>query len=106
MIKASSATGTATMKIQRQPSPATNKPPMSGPIAALVDTSMSNSPNAAPRRSGGAISRSSATELVETSAPLAAWSTRDTARTSKDGAAAASADASANAATPKRNTRR
>ena len=64
------ATGTATMKIDRQPRPATSSPPMSGPMAALVETSMSNNPNAEPRRSGGAISRSSATELVETSAPV------------------------------------
>ncbi len=103
---ASSATGTATMKIHRQPRPATRRPPTSGPTAALVDTSMSNNPNAEPRRSGGAISRSSATELVETSAPVTAWSTRDSASSSKDMAVAASAEASAKAPTPKRNTRR
>ena len=100
------ATGTATMKIQRHPSPATSSPPMSGPMAALVETSMSNNPNAEPRRSGGAISRSRATELVETSAPVTAWSTRDSASTSKDMAAAASVEASAKPTTPKRNTRR
>ena len=67
---------------------------------------MSNRPNAAPRRSGGDIARTSATDLVDTSAPLTAWKTRDRARSSNDGAAAARSDASAKASTPTRKTRR
>ena len=100
------ATGTAITNIDRQPRPPTRRPPTSGPIAALVETSMSNSPNAEPRRSTGAIARSSATELVETSAPLSAWRTRDSARISNDTAVAARAEARANAPTPTRKTRR
>ena len=98
------ATGTATTNNDRQPRPPTSSPPTSGPTAALVDTSMSNSPNADPRRSGGAIARSNATELVETSAPVTAWSTRDSARISNETAVAASADANANARDPERGT--
>ena len=79
---------------------------MSGPTAALVETSMSKSPNADPRRSAGDIARNRATELVETNAPLTAWRTRASASTSNEVAVAARADASANAATPTRNSRR
>ena len=75
---------------------------MNGPMAALVETSMSNRPKAAPRRSGGDIARTRATDVVDTSAPLTAWSTRDSARTSNDGATAASSEATANATTPMR----
>ena len=79
---------------------------MNGPMAALVETSMSNRPNAAPRRSAGDIARTSATDVVETSAPLTAWRTRDAASTSKVGAATAISDESANAVTPMRKTGR
>ena len=106
MSAANSATGTAITNSDRQPNAPTSTPPMNGPMAALVETSMSNSPNAAPRRSGGDIPRTSATEVVETSAPLTAWRTRASAKSSKDRAAAASSEAIANASTPTRKTRR
>ena len=79
---------------------------MNGPMAALVETSMSNSPNAAPRRSAGDIARTRATEVVETSAPLIACRTRDAARTSNVGAATAISEETANADTPTRKTGR
>ena len=44
------ATGTASRNSACQPSAPTSRPPMNGPIAALIDVSMSNRPNAAPRR--------------------------------------------------------
>ena len=50
------AIGTASENIDRQPNRPTSTPPMNGPIAALTDVSRSNSPNASPRRPGGAIS--------------------------------------------------
>ena len=90
----------------RQPKAPTRTPPTNGPIAALVETSMSKVPNAAPRRSGGDIARTSATDVVETSAPLTAWRIRARARSSNDGATAASSDESAKATTPARKTRR
>ena len=79
---------------------------MNGPMAALVETSMSNSPKAAPRRSAGDIARTRATEVVETSAPLIACRTREAARTSNVGAATAISDETANADTPTRKTGR
>ena len=79
---------------------------MNGPIAALVDTSMSNRPNAAPRRSTGAIARTRAIEVVEMSAPLSAWRTRATARIANEVAIAASSDDSPKATTPTRKTGR
>ncbi len=105
-IAANRATGTARTKRDCQPNAPTRSPPMNGPIAALVETSMSNSPKAVPRRSAGDIARTSATEVVDTSAPLTAWRTRDAARTSNDGATTAISDEIANAVTPMRKTGR
>ena len=59
-----------------------------------------------PRRSTGASARTRAIEVVEISAPLSAWKTRAAASSSKVGATAANSDATANARTPIRNTRR
>ena len=92
---ATSAIGTASENIDRQPNAPTSTPPMNGPTAALTDVSRSNRPNASPRRPGGAISRTIATELVETRAPLTACRTRAPSRTANDVASAASSDASA-----------
>ena len=52
VIAAKSATGTAMTNSDRQPNAPTSSPPMNGPIAALVDTSMSKRPNAAPATVG------------------------------------------------------
>ena len=67
---ANMATGTASRNSACQPNAPTSRPPMNGPIAALIEVSMSNRPNAAPRRSTGAMARTSASEVVEISAPL------------------------------------
>ena len=79
---------------------------MNGPIAALIDVIPSNRPNAAPRRSTGAMARTSASDVVEINAPLSAWSTRESARTANEGATAASSDDRAKATTPTRKTGR
>ena len=103
---ATMAMGTASENIDRQPNRPTSTPPMNGPTAALTDVRRSNSPKASPRRSGGAISRMIAVELVETNAPLTAWSTRAPSRTANVGASAASSDANPNPSTPARNVDR
>jgi hypothetical protein len=79
---------------------------MNGPIAALVAPSRSNSPNAAPCSSAGAVSRMSDAELVEISAPLTAWPTRDASSSSKVVASEPRADAMAKPNTPTRKARR
>ena len=76
------------------------------PAAALVDTRRSKSPKASPRRAGGAASRMSDAELVETNAPLTACRTRPAWRRPKDVATAATAEAAAKTRTPARKSRR
>jgi hypothetical protein len=103
---AKTANGTASRNSDCQPKAPTRTPPTNGAIAALIETSMSNRPKAVPRRPGGASARTSATEVVEISAPLSAWRTRASVRTANDGASAAISDEIAKATTPTRNTRR
>ena len=106
VTNATTATGTTNRKSERQPSPLTMIPPMSGPIAALIEVRLSNMPKAAPRRCGGASAATRAVELVATNAPLTAWRTRATARTKKVGANAARIDAAPKPTTPTRKERR
>ena len=82
-------------------------PPTSGQTAALVDTSMSKSTKTEPAGLTGAVrARASDTELVDTSAPVTAWSTREIARISNVTADAARVEARAKATTAMRNVRR
>ncbi|PBC71282.1 hypothetical protein BX265_5879 [Streptomyces sp. TLI_235] len=100
------ATGRLSRKIHRQPGPSTSHPPRNGPTAAATPPSPDQAPTAAPRSSAWNTACSMASEPGVSSAPPTPCSARAAISTSMFGAAAQNAEATANQATPIRNTRR
>src|SRR5204862_1210527 len=99
------AIGTLMRKIMRQLETSISQPPRRGPITVAIPLQAVHVPIAAPRSAPEKVAVSTAREAGVSSAPATPWTARKAMSEVESGAAAQSAEATPNAATPSVNIR-